>query len=72
MLSAGCGWNEPFHWAGQEEILQSPKGTFYTRLVPNKDMGTFLLALMVMELLQPSLIVAFAMVYKKIPSCGKG
>lgn len=28
-------------------ILQSPKGIFYTRLVPNKDMGTFLLLLII-------------------------
>ena len=41
MLSAGCGWSEPFHWAGQEKILQSPKGTFYTRLVPDYDIGYF-------------------------------
>ena len=41
MLSAGGRWSEPFHWAGQEEILQSPKGTFYTRLVPDNDIGYF-------------------------------
>ena len=41
VLSAGGRWSEPFHWAGKEEILQSPKGTFYTRLVPDYKIGYF-------------------------------
>ena len=63
MKIAGSWWSEPFHWAGQEKILQSPKGTFPTRLVPDKDMGTFLLLI---------IIVAVATADKKSPLVEKG
>ena len=44
VFSAGSGWSEPFYWAGQEKILQGPKGTFPTRLVPDNDIGYFFIA----------------------------